>query len=186
MPNYASGGREAVRNPNIFTKLMTGAGLAALALPASAMAQDSATEGATETEGEAIIVTGIRSSLASALNEQRNADSLVEGIQFLNQEQENALFETINIAGTLEWAPNENIKLYFDGIYNDQTRRQESTRVQGSGVSAGGGQDEIADGDRLLGDLTQDFSGSFSVDGETHAIYGQLNFESVICAVMSA
>jgi len=40
------------------------------------------------------------------------------GIQFLNQELEN--FE---------------VKLYFDGIYTDQERRNDSTRVQASGVS---------------------------------------------------
>lgn len=58
------------------------------------------------------------------------------GIQFLNQELENFEYETINFAGTLEWAPSENVKLYFDAIINDQERRQDSSRVQGSGVSA--------------------------------------------------
>lgn len=57
------------------------------------------------------------------------------GIQFLNQELENFKYRTYNIAGTLEWAPSDNVKLYFDTIYNDQQRRQESSRVQGSGVS---------------------------------------------------
>jgi TonB-dependent receptor len=57
------------------------------------------------------------------------------GIQFLNQELENFEYETINFAGTLEWAPSDNFKLYFDTIYNDQERRQDSSRVQGSGVS---------------------------------------------------
>ena len=57
------------------------------------------------------------------------------GIQFLNQELENFEFETINVAGTLEWAPSPDLKLYFDGFYNDQERRQDSSRVQGSGVS---------------------------------------------------
>lgn len=57
------------------------------------------------------------------------------GIQFLNQELENFEYETINFAGTLEWKPSENLKFYFDTIYNDQERRQDSSRVQGSGVS---------------------------------------------------
>ncbi|MEM9501084.1 MAG: TonB-dependent receptor [Pseudomonadota bacterium] len=57
-------------------------------------------------------------------------------IQFLNQELENFEFETINIAGSLEWAPNDNLKFFADVIYNDQERRQDSSRVQGSGVSA--------------------------------------------------
>ena len=56
------------------------------------------------------------------------------GIQFLNQELENFEYRTYNFAGTLEWAPSDNVKLYFDAIYNDQQRRQDSSRVQGSGV----------------------------------------------------
>ncbi|QJB70256.1 TonB-dependent receptor [Parasphingorhabdus halotolerans] len=58
------------------------------------------------------------------------------GIQFLNQELENFEYSTINFAGTLEWAPSDNLKFYFDTIYNDQERRQDSSRIQGSGVSA--------------------------------------------------
>ena len=58
------------------------------------------------------------------------------GIQFLNQELENFEYETINFAGSLEWAPNDNLTLFFDTIINDQERRQDSSRVQGSGVSA--------------------------------------------------
>lgn len=58
------------------------------------------------------------------------------GIQFLNQELENFEYETLNIAGTLEWAPNDNLKFYFDTVINDQERRQDSSRVQGSGVSS--------------------------------------------------
>lgn len=58
------------------------------------------------------------------------------GIQFLNQELENFEYETINIAGTLEWAPNDSLEFYFDTIINDQTRRQDSSRIQGSGVSS--------------------------------------------------
>lgn len=58
------------------------------------------------------------------------------GIQFLNQELENFEYETINFAGTLEWAPSDNLKFYFDTVYNDQERRQDSSRVQASGVSA--------------------------------------------------
>ena len=56
------------------------------------------------------------------------------GIQFLNQELENFEYETVNFAGSLEWAPSDNVKLYFDAIYNDQERRQDSSRVQASGV----------------------------------------------------
>ncbi len=58
------------------------------------------------------------------------------GIQFLNQELENFEYETINFAGTLEWKPSENVRVYFDTIYNDQERRQDSSRIQASGVSS--------------------------------------------------
>ncbi|AXR07287.1 TonB-dependent receptor [Salinimonas sediminis] len=56
-------------------------------------------------------------------------------IQFLNQDYDNYEYETKNFAGTLEWAPNDNIKVYFDAVLNDQERRQESSRVQASGIS---------------------------------------------------
>ena len=56
------------------------------------------------------------------------------GIQFLNQELENFEYKTYNFAGSLEWAPSDNAKVYFDAIYNDQERRQDSSRVQASGV----------------------------------------------------
>lgn len=56
-------------------------------------------------------------------------------IQFLNQDYDNYEYETVNFAGTLEWAPNDNSKVYFDAVINDQERRQESSRVQASGVS---------------------------------------------------
>lgn len=58
------------------------------------------------------------------------------GIQFLNQELENFEFETINFAGTIEWAPSDNLRFFFDAFVNEQERRQDSSRVQGSGVSA--------------------------------------------------
>lgn len=57
------------------------------------------------------------------------------GIQFLVQEQENFDYETINFAGTIEAKPNEDIRLYVDGVYNDQQRSQDSYRLQASGVS---------------------------------------------------
>ena len=57
-------------------------------------------------------------------------------IQFLNQELENFEYETYNFSGSVEAKPTENVKLYFDAVYNDQTRTQDSSRVQGSGVSS--------------------------------------------------
>ena len=58
------------------------------------------------------------------------------GIQFLNQELENFEYETTNIATTFEFAPNDNMKFFFDAVITDQERRQDSTRVQASGVSS--------------------------------------------------
>jgi iron complex outermembrane receptor protein len=59
-------------------------------------------------------------------------------IQFLDQDNDNFEYETLNFVGSLEWKPTDNLRFYFDGIYNNQTRAQESTRVQISGVSANG------------------------------------------------
>ncbi|MEO1574327.1 MAG: TonB-dependent receptor, partial [Pseudomonadota bacterium] len=58
------------------------------------------------------------------------------GIQFLVQEQENFDYETTNLATTLEWAPNDNLKFNFDAIINEQERSQDSYRLQASGVSS--------------------------------------------------
>lgn len=57
-------------------------------------------------------------------------------IQFLNQDYDNFEYETRNFAGSFEWAPNDDVTLFFDAVINDQERRQESSRVQGSGVSS--------------------------------------------------
>jgi len=59
-------------------------------------------------------------------------------IQFFDQDNDNFEYETFNFVGSLEWKPSDNLRFYFDGIYNDQTRAQESTRVQISGISANG------------------------------------------------
>ncbi len=57
-------------------------------------------------------------------------------IQFLNQDQDNYEYETLNLVGTLEWAPTANTRFWFDAVINDQDRKEESTRVQASGVSS--------------------------------------------------
>lgn len=57
------------------------------------------------------------------------------GIQFLNQEYENFEYETTNISTTFEFAPTDNTKFFLDVVLTDQERRQDSTRVQGSGTS---------------------------------------------------
>ncbi len=56
-------------------------------------------------------------------------------IQFFVQDYDNYEYESVNIAGSIEWAPQDELKLYFDVIYNDQERRQESSRIQASGLS---------------------------------------------------
>lgn len=58
------------------------------------------------------------------------------GIQFFVQEQEEDKYETSNLATTFEWAPNDNLTFHVDAIFNDQTRNQNSYRLQASGVSA--------------------------------------------------
>ncbi len=58
-------------------------------------------------------------------------------IQFLNQETDNFEYETYNITTAVEIKPIDNLRFYGDITYNDQTRAQESNRVQFSGVSAG-------------------------------------------------
>ncbi|MBL4630485.1 MAG: TonB-dependent receptor [Paraglaciecola sp.] len=66
-----------------------------------------------------------------------NVDGVPEyqGIQFLVQEQENDDYETTNIATTLEWAPNDNLKFHFDAIINKQERSRDQYRLQASGIS---------------------------------------------------
>ena len=56
-------------------------------------------------------------------------------MQFFVQELENFQSETINIATALEWAPNDEFTLFLDTVYSDIDSRQESSRVQTSGVS---------------------------------------------------
>ena len=59
-----------------------------------------------------------------------------QGIQFFVQEQENDDYETTNIASTIEFAPNDNLKFHFDAIINKQERSRDSYRLQASGVTA--------------------------------------------------
>ncbi len=61
--------------------------------------------------------------------------SQFQGIQFLVQEQENNDYETTNLATTFEFAPNDNMKFYFDAIINKQERSQDAYRLQASGVA---------------------------------------------------
>ena len=56
-------------------------------------------------------------------------------IQFFVQDYDNFEYETKNYVASLEWAPNDDMKVYFDAVINDQERWQESSRIQASGVS---------------------------------------------------
>lgn len=67
------------------------------------------------------------------------------GVQFLNQVQINQEYETFNLAGTVEAQPTENIKLFIDGVFTDQERRQESSRAQISNVSRVNGAEDGSD-----------------------------------------
>ena len=58
-----------------------------------------------------------------------------QGIQFLVQEQENDDYETLNIATTFEFAPNDEMRFYFDAIINEQERSRDNYRLQASGIS---------------------------------------------------
>lgn len=59
-----------------------------------------------------------------------------QGIQFLLQEQENDDYETMNLSGSFEWAPNDKLKLFFDANIIDQERSRDQYRLQASGVSS--------------------------------------------------
>ena len=56
-------------------------------------------------------------------------------IQFFQQGLENLEYETYNGTAALEWKPNDDLKFYFDATLNNQTRGQQSHRVQISGTS---------------------------------------------------
>lgn len=73
-----------------------------------------------------------RDNLASAPGA---AHPVYQGIQFLVQEQENDDYETLNIASSFEWAPNDELTLSFDAIINEQERSRDQYRLQASGIS---------------------------------------------------
>lgn len=56
-------------------------------------------------------------------------------IQFLQQGLENYEYETYNGTAALEWKPSDNLRFYFDATLNNQTRGQQSHRVQISGTA---------------------------------------------------
>ncbi len=77
---YWNGGEcPSARKSRIVAGLLAGSAIALS--PGTVFAQDAEAADDSVGEGNQIIVTGIRSSLASALNEKRDADSLIEVIQ---------------------------------------------------------------------------------------------------------
>ena len=57
------------------------------------------------------------------------------GVQFLNQVQRTQDFETLNLAGSIEAKPTDNVKIFADVVFNDQERLLSGSRVQASNVS---------------------------------------------------
>ena len=57
------------------------------------------------------------------------------GVQFLNQVQRTQEFETLNLAGSVEAKPTDNLKIFADVVFNDQERLLSGSRVQASNVS---------------------------------------------------
>ncbi len=80
------------------------------------------------------------------------------GVQFLNQVQRTEDFETINLAGSVEFQPTSNLKLYADYIYTDQTRRRAGSRAQFSNVSRLNGDGQPGAGDPLTRDSNINFT----------------------------
>lgn len=93
-------------------------------------------------------------------------------IQFFQQNYDNFEFDTLNLNGTLEYAPNENMRFYVDGIYNDQERTQESYVLDLSGVSNG----DVVSNTNYTGFETVDF-------GEIDGPNGPVNLGSVQAAL---
>ena len=71
------------------------------------------------------------------------------GIQFLNQVQEEQNFETINVAASFEVKPVDNLRLYVDYIYTDQTRTLAGSRAQFSNVSRLNGASDATNGGNI-------------------------------------
>ncbi len=81
----------------------------------------------------------VLSSVSSNINSTAAGDNIPYdflAIQFLNQDYDNFKYETKNLAGTIEWAPNDELTFLFDAVVNKQERRQEGYRVQLSGTNS--------------------------------------------------
>ncbi|ANY20230.1 Colicin I receptor precursor [Tsuneonella dongtanensis] len=113
--------------------LLVGTAMAGCMFASSAFAQDAAA-GSDDDGGEAIVVTGIRSSLQSALGEKRNADNLVEVIQA----EDIGKLPDQNLAEVLENVTGIQITRQA-GVGNSvQIRGTDANRVEINGVSTVG------------------------------------------------
>lgn len=56
--------------------------------------------------------------------------------QFLDQQLTNQEYETFNYTSSIEFAPSDALKFYFDATFNDQTRAQQSARAFFSGTGS--------------------------------------------------
>lgn len=54
--------------------------------------------------------------------------------QFLDQQHRNFEYETLNVTGSFQYSPSDNLMFYLDGTLNSQERLQKSNRVQISGT----------------------------------------------------
>lgn len=81
MSKLIGSGDLAARNARHIARLLAGAAIFSLIIPGVALAQDQAGTQDAATDGDDIVVTGIRASLQSALAEKRTSDNLVEVIQ---------------------------------------------------------------------------------------------------------
>ena len=85
-----------------------------------------------ETNGDDIIDAN-RNAIANGLTPEFATDFL--NPQFFIQDLDNFEAENFNFVGSVEAAPTQNLKLFFDAIVNTQERRQESSRIQFSGIA---------------------------------------------------
>lgn len=88
-------------NARLLCSAATGVALMAVAIPAAAQTAEPDAEVGTETEGDAITVTGIRSSIQNALDAKRNATSIVEVIA----SEDLGLLPDLSIADSLARLP---------------------------------------------------------------------------------
>ncbi|WP_371397560.1 TonB-dependent receptor [Fretibacter rubidus] len=79
-------------------------------------------------------------------------------IQFFQQNLDRYEYETLNLNGSLEYKPNDDLKFYVDGLYNDQERTRESFNIDLSGVANPG----VVGGTDYTGFETIDFG---TIDG---------------------